>query len=128
MRRIIALGGGDRVRFCKVLDHALIGVVVTARERSRGALGAADEHGPLRVEVLDLEVHSFIHSFGLLISTVWQVRGRMSSPKRNVGVDPLEHRRNGLGLGLGRDAILALQVEVLEHDAFTRAGGAGSRG
>ena len=46
----------------EVVGHAFPGVVVAAGERSRGALGAADEHGPLRIEVLDLEVHSFVPS------------------------------------------------------------------
>ena len=66
MRRIETLGGEDRVLLCEVVGHTLPGVVVAARERSRGALGAADEYGPLRVEVLDLEVHSFVPSVGVL--------------------------------------------------------------
>ena len=77
MRRIEALGGGNRVRFCEVLGHALLGVLGAARERSRGALGAPDKYRPLRVEVLDLEVHSFVPSFGLLVPTVRAYAGEV---------------------------------------------------
>ena len=67
MRRIETLGGEDGVLVCEVLDHALPGTLSAARERSRVALGAADKHRPLRVKVLDLEVHSFVPSVGRLV-------------------------------------------------------------
>ena len=54
------------MRFCKVLDHAFLGVLGAARERSRVAVGATDKDRPLRVQLLDLEVHSFVPSVGVL--------------------------------------------------------------
>ena len=66
MRRIEALGGGNRVRFCEVLDHAFLGVLGAARERPRGALEAPDKYRPVGVQLLDLEVHSFVPSVGVL--------------------------------------------------------------
>lgn len=78
--------------FCEVLDHTLLGTLSAARERSRVALGTADKHRPLRVEVLDLEVHfCFLRSVEVLQYLQGMPYAGECQVLRDIGKDTIRH-------------------------------------